>query len=208
MTLDDITAITVVYRTPKIFTTAYLSFRKFYPKVKLLVVDNSCRSLECEMISATFQGDPRGEYLGQADNLGHGIGMDLAIRKADTKFCYLFDSDVEMLSGGLLEYFLGRSDDPFYAMGRMLMVDEGGIDHENYPQGFEYIHPSIMFLDRERYLAGPAFIRHGAPCIKAMKHFSHSGLLIPILKDTMEQYAHHHGRMTRKHKGIEGLVIW
>jgi hypothetical protein len=172
-------------------------------------VDNSGPVPESKMIQAVFKGDPYTVCLPQKENIGHGLGMDLAIWVAETKFCYIFDSDVEMTGPGYLEYCLARAADrPFYAMGRRLMVDEGGIDHENYPQGYEYIHPAIMFLDRHQYLSGPAFIKHGAPAIEAMKKFSHSGLLVEIPRDTLEKYAHHHGRGTRKHKGISGLVIW
>ena len=131
-------------------------------------------------------------------NIHHGPGMDYGLKKIQKKYVLILDSDVEVCNKGLLNIFSKNITKEFYTMGRIVTVDDGG--NNTHINGYEYVHPSTMMLDREFYMGFDIpFIKHGAPCLNFMKKINPK-FLIDI--KNIDDYVKYVGRGTRKFFGM------
>jgi len=136
--LSDVTAVVVFCRTKELIDISIGSFRKFYPDMKLIIVDNSSDEEEfiqedknaygkyvdrgdgscTRALKDLFANDKNTELYLMPNNLGHGLGLDFGIRQVKTTFAYTFESDTIMESGGLIESLLELSSPDMYCIGR------------------------------------------------------------------------------------------
>src|SRR4030042_3171543 len=148
-TLNDITAISVTHNTKDLFQAAYESFRKFHPYMQMIIIDGSDRNDLCySYISSLASNLTTVGVCGY--NLGHGRGMDAAIRMCRTRFALIFDSDVIFVKSPV-QLMLDMMEEDTYGVG---YTEKSGFDGYEYGaqpphrnQGFVYmLHPSFHWL--------------------------------------------------------------
>jgi len=199
---NSITAVCVVYRTKDLVQTAIESFRSFYPEIPIVVVDNSAREGKCtRYLREIANQDDNTRIFVMSENIGHGPGMDYAIRNIDTDWVYIFDSDTEMIKPGIIEaagpLMEGRT---ILATGHMQLVScKGrGNGETKDPANIPYIHPAICFINKQLYLKYPPFRYHGAPCIDTYVEIFKQGLSDDLLYEfPVELFVYHKWRGTR-----------
>lgn len=163
-----ITAVTVVYNTPHLIKTAMASIRKFYPALKVIIIDGSPEGSLCLNVTKAMSGKFT-KVIHAGANVGHGPGMSQGIAMAESDYVLVFDSDIEMLSPCLHDMYKALADRNVYGVGQVVKVDQHGM---NDPKGFDYLHPHFALISKVNYKQFPPFIQHGAPCIKAMHRVS------------------------------------
>jgi glycosyltransferase involved in cell wall biosynthesis len=167
-----ITGITVSYNTKALLQRAIESVRAFHPNMKLIVIDGSDSGDPCHRYAASLAG-PYTKVVQPGKNVGHGRGMDMALRLCSTQVALVFDSDIVMLRSPVREM---RSMLPYnvYGIGWLTQVGEDGFDYGTPGRGHEhqrpvtYLHPYFMLLNVNQYCRFAPFVHHGAPCYKAM----------------------------------------
>ncbi len=205
--LNDITVIIVNYRTYALTRKAAKGIRAFYPKVRLLLIDNGSDDDSTRYIKSRTEQDSHTESMLNATNRYHGPAMDQGIRFSTTPFVFTMDSDCEVRHGGFLEQMLACFENPkLYAIGHLMYMDKYGFAKEaSAPQSLTpYVHPHAMLLDREKYLSLPPFTHHGSPCLQNMKA-AHKRAY-DVRNFPIQPYILHHGRGTCSRYGY-GLSV-
>jgi len=171
--MKNITGLMVVYKTLDYLEEAYNSFRKFYPKVKLVIVDNS-EGDECtEFLKESLKLDDNLEVLFMERNVGHGLGLHAGIEHIKTKYIYFFDSDTKMLKGGLLEKLIDEAkavDNNFYVISKTSYVDRGGRDirgNDDSREKVKWAYGYATLLNRKKYFEYPPLTKYGLCILKA-----------------------------------------
>ena len=198
---NSITAICVVYQTKDLVQKAIESFRSFYFNVPMVVVDNSTEDGECsQYLQELSRQDENMTVYTMPENIGHGPGMDYALRKIETDWAYIFDSDTEMFNPGLFELFFRSDNGKKLAVGDIHMVSHSGINKgmTKTETKIPYIHPAACFINRKLYLTFPPFRYHGAPCIDTYAGLYKQGLSDELLLNLpMNVFVKHKWRGTR-----------
>ena len=192
-----VTCVIINFRTPDLLRRAVTSFRRQYPALPLLLIDNGSddessfllRSNQKEFPSAT-------EIILNRRNLHHGPAMHQALCFLRTGSALFLDSDCEVKKGGFVEAMLALAEqDPrIYAVGTLVSMNKRGFDVPPGENAFAYIRPVCMLLKRDLYLNLPPFRRHGTPCLENMKQAVASGLR--LLHFPVEEFIDHRGRGT------------
>lgn len=167
----NVCSIVVNHRTLDLTRTFIESYRRFYPDLPMLVVDNGSHDESAGYIKSLDRG--QFQVVLHDMNYGHGWALDAAITCCNADLVMCFDSDCEVLKGGFIEPMAKAFDDPnLYAIGMFHKVNRGGIDTfiQADPEGKEYpyVHPSTGMYRRSMYLDLPPFRHHGSPCIDNM----------------------------------------
>lgn len=181
-----VTGITITHNTADLARRAYESVRKFHPEMLIIIIDGS------------DENDPCREYIRKLSskittiglcnyNIGHGRGMDAAIRMCSTRFALIFDSDIEMLKSPV-EMMLAMIEDDTYGVGYTEPTGEDGFEygahsHHKNETVTRYLHPYFQLLQISQYFKYPPYIHHGAPCIKTMVAIKRAGLSDKIIKE-------------------------
>lgn len=144
-------------------------------------------------------------------NYGHGPGLHHGIMAADSDWVLCLDSDTRIEKPGLIEYLLSLIDglDSIYGVGRIVAVDERGLNVRNQPRLWQtregvidsadrnaiaYLHPYCALLNRSAYLNHQPFRDLGAPCLSAMKSITDYRL---VQANRLSEFVYHEGRGTR-----------
>lgn len=119
-------------------------------------------------------------------NIGHGRGMDLAIRQVKTKFALIFDSDIVMVKSPVHQ-MLDMMEEDTYGVGYTEKTGFDGYEYGAHPhhknQGFMYmLHPFFHLLQISEYYKFHKYVHHGAPCFKAALDIHNKGLTDKIIK--------------------------
>lgn len=167
----NVCSIVVNHRTLDLTRTFIESYRRFYPDLPMLVVDNGSHDESSEYIKSLDRG--QFQVVLHDMNYGHGWALDAAIACCNADLVMCFDSDCEVLKGDFIEPMVKAFNDPnLYAIGMFHKVNRGGIDTfiQADPEGKEYpyVHPSTGMYRRSMYLDLPPFRHHGSPCIDNM----------------------------------------
>jgi glycosyltransferase involved in cell wall biosynthesis len=191
-----ITAITVVYNTPKLASLAINSVKKFYPEIPVTVVNGSTDGYD-------YSG--RGIYVYNLKrNIGHGSGLHFALERCTKRYALIFDSDIEVLKPcieEMQELIKGK-----YGVGHICQVNETG---HNVESGIKYLHPYFALIDVTMYFSWHKAVHHGAPFIHAMKEIHNAGMSDKLLSDfNVSDYVYHEGRGTRQLNPKEFLKNW
>ncbi|MFZ1081291.1 MAG: glycosyltransferase [Candidatus Kryptoniota bacterium] len=195
LTFDDVSTIIVNYRTPDLLETAARSFRKFYPDIELVIVDNGSNDQSFEVVTSLVKSNPETTKSIMLDkNHYHGPAMDKAVKSVEKKVVFFLDTDTETLRGGFIELMLqemGR-DEKVYGVGRVDRVNKRGFAIED---GTETILISAyMMLRRSLYFELPPFKHHGMP---TLDNFSVAKLKGYSLRNfDIASYVRHYGRGT------------
>lgn len=208
MSSPSVTAVIINFQTLDLTRRAVSSFRRFYPAIPLLLIDNGSSNQERELLS---QLDPTGPttVVLNPENIHHGPAMDQALRSISTTFAFFLDSDCEVKAGGFLERMIAdlSRDESAYAAGKKIFMNPRGFDTAESTNAYPYIRPICMTLKRKLYLQLPPFQKHGAPCLANMIAAASRGLT--LLHVPVEEYVDHEGRGTAGRFGYRlGLRGW
>ncbi len=212
--LSNVTASVLFYNTDDLIPVSIGSFRKFYPDMDLLVVDNSDDGICSPAIDKFIKDDKYTMVLRTGKNLGHGIGADLCITKPKSKYVYIFESDVLMYKAGLIEAMLELMDDKTYGIGRLDDLTYEGYDWlpaDWKGRSRKRIWIFASLINVEQYLKFPRFNSdrgtNAEPVVDAMRAIEDSGRSTELLKQfNTEAYVEHLYGGTRKKVGIPGLA--
>jgi len=184
--MKDITGITVSHNTYSLLKRAIESIRAFHPDMPLIIIDGSspgdpCRAYVTSLASETITVGACGY------NIGHGRGMDAAIRMCKTRFALIFDSDIQMLKSPV-EQMLAMMEPDTYGVGYLEKTGFDGYEYGAQPhhrnQSFMYmLHPYFQLLQISEYFKFHRYVHHGAPCFKAALDIHQHGLTSRIIKE-------------------------
>ena len=198
---QDVTVVMVMYKTVDLFRIAYGSLRKFYPALKIVVVDGSGGDSCTKYLDQIERSDPNFMLLKFDYNIGHGRGMHVGIVKAQSEYVLLLDSDTMVKRGGFIEEMKKMMRKETYAVGHVQSVNAGGIATKK--DGLPYIHPSTCLLNRWNYMKFQPFQAHGAPCVFAMMDIHSRGLSEKLLRPfDVAEYVRHDWNGTRGKFGM------
>lgn len=195
--LNDITIITVNYRTPDLIEECIKSFRSFYPQVKYLTIDNGGCQQSLEFLRGMKNsGDI--QLVENSYNKYHGPTLHQGLFLTSTQYAFLLDSDTRTEKDGFLENMLEKfkKDSNLFALGNLIIVNDNGVKAN---EGTPYIHPFACLLDVEKYHTLSSFRQSGAPAIATMKSVQRSDYNVehyPIY-----DYVYHKIAGTRGHFG-------
>lgn len=181
-----ITGVTVSYNTKELLEKAISSIRKFYPKMKLIIVDGSNRSNPCYTYIQELANENT-RVFHTDENIGHGRGLCIGINYINTPYFLTFDSDIEMMKSPLQE-MLDMIEEDTYGVGYIEPTDFGG--HEwgsrknKMNEGpMKYLHPYFCLIQKKEYDKLPPFIHHGAPAVNTMLAIHRKGNADKVLKE-------------------------
>lgn len=209
MVLEQITVVTPNYKTPGLIQQLVGGLLKFYPQVRLLLIDNGSGDASTEYIRKMASSKYNIRVILNQINTGHGPAMHQGIGYCETPLVCLIDSDCIIRRKGALEYLAAPfSDLKVYAAGEMLLVDAGG---NTKKEGAPYIHPSRLMVSRPIYWKLPPFNHHGAPVAANMFGAAKTDYVLVDLPD-VDKYIHHpgHGLVkggSHKKHGIPGWTL-
>ena len=175
----------VTHNTRHLIERAYKSIRKFHPDLQLIIVDGSDIYDPCREYVKSLSS-PYVTLMLYNYNVGHGRGMDAAIRQVKTKYALIFDSDIVMVKSPV-EAMLAMMEADTYGIGYTEKTGFDGFEygaqahHKN--QGFMYmLHPFFHLLQVSEYFKFAPYTQHGAPCYKAALDIHRHGLTNKIIK--------------------------
>jgi GT2 family glycosyltransferase len=183
--MKDITGICVAHNTVSLLKNAIESIRRFHPEMMIIIVDGSDPNDPCREYVKSLSS-PYTMLILCDSNIGHGRGMDLAIRQVKTKFALIFDSDIVMIKSPV-EQMLEMMEDDTYGVGYIEKTDMGGYEWGARPEhssaGFMYmLHPFFHLLQISEYFKFHPYVHHGAPCFLTARDIHRKGLTDKIIK--------------------------
>lgn len=195
----QISAVVINYQTPDLLRTAVESFRRFYPMIPLLIVDNGSADESrstIEQLCEAGDGHVQAEYL--PENIFHGPAMHHALQRQTTPYVYVFDSDTKTLKGGFLEAMHAALEESkeSYGAGYVVRANQRGFAD---PKGIPVLASAYMLLKRNVYLQLPPFIHHGLPALKNFQAATKKGYR--LISFPIEEYVEHLGRGTAERYG-------
>lgn len=208
--LDKITVVIVHFKTLDYTKKALNSVRKFYPSVKIILVNNGDDKESKSFLSLFVQKDKNILLLTPGRNLHHGPGMHEAIKNVSTDWILTFDSDCELLRNSLIEDMFQKVDENTYVIGEIININKFGFFAKEGEQSFAYVHPKCALFNREIYWKLAPFEKHGAPCITNQieaqsKHYK-------LINFPVDDYIHHIQRGTAGiygyRLGFKGRLNW
>ena len=192
-----VTAVIINFKTADVTRRAITSFRRYYPAIPLLLIDNGSRDESTVMLNEFKQQSPGcTEVIINDTNLHHGPAMNQALHYLRSSNVLFLDSDCEIHKGGFLEAMIIRAEEHthHYAVGKRVFMNRRGFDVPESNAAISYIRPLCMLLKREVYVTLPAFQHHGTPCLANMREAARRGLVLVDFPG--EEYLIHVGRAT------------
>ncbi|HCI69806.1 MAG TPA: hypothetical protein DHV30_04090, partial [Balneola sp.] len=92
----DITTVIINFQTPDLLDRAVRSFKRFYPEIPLIIIDNGSKDFgqSKKLIKSFGEEFESTEGVFLETNIFHGPAMDLAIKEyVNTKYVFFLDSD-------------------------------------------------------------------------------------------------------------------
>ncbi len=181
---SQVTGLCVTYNTKESFEKAYTSMRLFHPNMPILIIDGSEKENSCYKYVKSLES-PITKVVQERYNIGHGRGMDKGLSMISTKYCLIFDSDIEMLKSPVKEMMDMMESDTF-GVGWICNIGEDGRDYgsnglmDHSP--IKYLHPYFQLVNVINYKKYHSYVHHGAPCYLTMSEINKKGLSDKILK--------------------------
>jgi len=156
--IKNLTGVCVEYATPALLKKAIDSIRMFYD-FPIIVINGSDEKFEFENTKVIDVG-----Y-----NIGHGLGMDMGIKMAETDYVLTFDTDIEILRPCLTQ-MLNKMEEDTYAIGKVYLKNNTStyLKHIGAFTGIgvvRIVHPSFQIVNKKEYLKYAPYISDGAPTI-------------------------------------------
>ncbi len=204
---DIVTVVIINYQTPDLTRHAITSFRKFYPNVQLILIDNGSRDESVKILTdiQSTQSATTKLVLNKTNN-HHGPAMHQAINLCSSDLVLFLDSDCEVLLGGFIEAMIEliEQDKQNYAVGKTEFLNERGFLVKPNQKRIRYIRPICMLVRKTLYNALPPFQLHGAPCLANMKEAAERNF--GLIEFDIHKFIFHKGRGTASKFGY-GLGI-
>jgi len=164
--------------------------------MQIIIIDGSDPDDPCRKYAASLASAVTTVGLAQG-NIGHGRGMDAAIRMCKTRFALIFDSDIVMRKSPV-QAMLEMMDPDTYAVGYMEKTGLDGYEYGAKPQHKRQdhmwmMHPFFHLLQIQNYFKFHPYVHHGAPCFKAALDIHNQGLTDKVLK-RFPGLGHTHGK--------------
>ena len=209
--IQDITALMVVYKTKDLVVRSYESIRKFYPTLKLMIIDNSGGDECTKYLEELFDKDPFLQLIKNEKNEGHGSSVHQGIGLIETDLVLMMDSDTEVVSLGGIEGMLDLMTPEVYGVGKIIKTDLGG---RNVPDDFnkwetiDFLLLSVGLINKNQYYNFSQFTRFGLINFKANREINQKGLSNQLFKEfPILGYIHHYPGGTRaKYGDCEDIV--
>jgi len=205
---SQLTTVIVNYKTRKLTQACYESFRKFYPSIPIILIDNHSQDDSAAYVKSLDEHDEFISVVFHSTNIGHGPAMHQAIVDIATPFTLTLDSDCEILEGGILELMMQEFADngKLYACGWRRWVDrKTGVPHEwntssppKSPRFIPYIHPYAAIYRLSMYAQLRPFADHGAPCLFNMVDAHDKGFALKPYKKELDKHIKHWKAGTRR----------
>lgn len=153
--------------------------------MQLIIIDGSDHNDLCRAYVRTIADEKTTVALCEY-NIGHGRGMDMAIRMCKTEFALIFDSDIEFVKSPVAQ-MLDMMEEDTLGVGYM---EKSGLDGYEYgakphhkSQPFMYMmHPFFHLLQVSEYFKYYPYVQHGAPCYKQALDVHRRGLTDKVYK--------------------------
>lgn len=218
MNPHDIPVVAVSYNSPELLLGLLSSFRQFYPRNPIHIVDGSEAGplAKIREVAAGFEGV---QLHAMEYNIHHGPGMAWAIQNLGLTGPVLFmDTDIVVLRAGFIEELLAALRPGDYGAGGVAYVNRDGFDIEYAYGAIAYLHPPCMLCNVEVMREYPMPIKHGAPMVAPMRALHDAGksdLLrnLPwcandVLMGTKKVFIDHIGQGTSTRTGGYHLEEW
>ncbi|HUI31491.1 MAG TPA: glycosyltransferase [Candidatus Acidoferrales bacterium] len=195
LTFRDISTVIVNYRTPDLLETSARSFRKFYPDVELVIVDNGSNDQSVEVIESFVRSNPSStKSIMLEQNYFHGPAMDRAARSIEKEIVFFLDTDTETRRGGFVELMLDEfnQNEKVYGVGKLDKVNKRGFAAEDGT--ITVLLSPYMMLRRKVYFDLPPFRHHGMPTLENFSAAESMGYLLRNFD--ISDYIEHYGRGT------------
>jgi hypothetical protein len=153
--------------------------------MKLIIIDGSDQNDPCRNYVKSLASEKTIVALCNY-NIGHGRGMDAAIRMCKTQFALIFDSDTEFVKSPV-EEMLNMMEEDTLGVGYMEKTAFDGYEYGAKPQhknqGYMYMmHPFFHLLQVPEYFKYHPYVHHGAPCYKTALDVHNRGLTDKVYK--------------------------
>ncbi|MBL0727343.1 bifunctional glycosyltransferase/class I SAM-dependent methyltransferase [Piscinibacter sp. HJYY11] len=218
MNPHDIPVVAVSYNSPELLLGLLSSFRQFYPRNPIHIVDGSEPGplARIREVAAGFEGV---QLHAMEYNIHHGPGMAWAIQNLNLSGPVLFlDTDIVVLREGFIEELLAVLQPGDYGAGGVAYVNRDGFDIDYAYGAIAYLHPPCMLCNVEVMREWPMPIKHGAPMVAPMRALHDAGkseLLrnLPwcandVLMGTKKVFIDHIGQGTSTRTGGYHLEEW
>lgn len=194
----DVTTVIINFQTPDLLQVAVNTFKKEYPEVPLLIVDNGSKDESVEAIQILTSQQPNTTSLFLDKNVYHGPAMDLVLRDhISTAYTFFLDSDTETHKAGFLEKMITlASAQNIYAVGETITINNRGFKDE---EGFKVLMTPFMLIKTGLYKQFPSFVHHGQPTIHNFREAQEQGL--KLAEFPVSDYIFHHWRGTANRFG-------
>lgn len=197
--LDDVCVVVTNFQTIDLLEIAVESFRKFYPDVKMLIVDNGSKDQSRAAIRALAQKNPARVLTRFYErNIYHGPAMHAAALEREEPYLFYLDSDTQTMRGGFLERMVSvlNEDEKLYGVGRVDHVNKRGFSSA---EGTPILISAYMMLRRKTYFELPSFKHHGMPTMDNFAAAAAKGYSLKHFE--MDNYIRHYGRGTASRFG-------
>ncbi len=186
-----VSAAVVNYQTPDLTEEALRSFRRHYPDVELLVIDNGSQDSSPDLIRR-LADELTLQTIFLQRNRYHGPAMHIAMSELQTPWVFLLDSDTITEKGGFLEAMLELGASPkVYGAGKVVHVDRRGFRADD---GIPVLVSAYMLINRDIYHRLPPFVHHGLPALQNFEAAHRAGYHLEPFD--IERYVRHLGRGT------------
>lgn len=191
----NVDIIIVSYNDAELLRRVYLSIRRFYPGIHIIIVDGSPEGSPCYNEAFTLMNDAKCTVLLTRTNIGHGKGLNHGIKYCKGEYFITMDSDAEIIRDGIIEVLSKKLLNGQYGIGQVVKVNEYGSNVKE--GGMDYLHPHFALINLEQYYMYPAFVHHGAPFISVAKALKGKLGMFKNFED-LSLYVKHDGRGTRE----------
>lgn len=189
----DITTVIINFQTPDLLATAVSSFKKEYPYMDLLILDNGSEDNSLEVIKDLEKQFSGISVIELEQNIYHGPAMDLICKKyIKSEFVFFLDSDTETKKGGFLEKMNSMfNTEKVYGVGEFNVVNKRGFKSNS---GLTILQTPYMLLRTEIYNHLAPFIHHGQPTLFNFKSAQEEGYELKEFR--ISEYIDHKWRGT------------
>lgn len=183
---ENVVGVTVCWNTRDLIERAINSIRKFHPFMDIFVVDGSDGGSDCYKYLDSITGLHLTVFHCHR-NIGHGRGMDLAVKYLKKPYVLFFDSDIIMVKSPI-QAMLDMMQENTFGVGYLEKVGVDGFDYGAKPihkrqKPIKYLHPYFQLVQVKEYKKYKPYIHHGAPCIATMLDIHRRGLSDKVLKE-------------------------